>query len=462
MRKAGVKPWSTTLNALAASSALRWKQFVSASPLRRLGESTLASASAITAAKTAGFIKEIVVASAFGLADGVDVYLVAFVVIGIPVAVLLNAVQTAVVAQIAAQHGNRRMEGQIYGTTAVVTLLVAAATLPIWFLVLHRLLPLLASGFPAAKLDALRWALVALLPYTIFNAINLLAYGVLQARHRFFLNGILPAITPVATALAVLWRARSGALESLALGLVVGTAVECVAVHIVLWRGGLCLKLDTSNAAFKAVFRDALLLLPGSAAIAIGLLVEQAIAASLERGTVSSLGYGNRIPTALSGVLVTAIGTTALPHFAALLAKGNHAYCLHVLRKLSAWLLATGLALGLVLAFTSVPIIHLVFERGAFDAASTLRVAPVQQAYFFQLPVALVAMLSSRVLAASGGHRQISVVIVISMILQMVLAWTLGLHFGAAGVAWAATLAMAAAALSYYQLAIRQLLAFGQ
>lgn len=452
-----MKPPLSTLLDLAASGALRWKQFVSNSPLRRLGESTLASASANAAARFAGFLKEIVVASAFGLADGVDVYLVAFVVIGFPLGLMLNAIQTALVAELAAHRGNVQVEAQLYGTTAAATLLVAVAALPLWFFALHFLLPLFASGFPATKLETLRWALFALLPYTVLNTINVLAYSVIQAHHRYFLRGILPSITPIATAIVVLVGARLGALEILILSLIVGTVAECIAVHAVLRSVGLRFRVDTSAAPFRLVVRASLLLLPGTVFMAIGPLVEQAIAASLERGTVSSLGYGNRIPTAISGVLVSAIGTTALPHFAVFLAKGDRAYCLHALRRLTVWFLGTGFVVGLVLALASEPIIRLFFERGAFDAASTARVAPVQQAYFLQLPVALVATLSARALAAAGGHHQISVVTVISIVLQIMLAWTLGIHFGAAGIAWAATIATAVAALAYYQLSIRRL-----
>ncbi|HEX7156001.1 MAG TPA: lipid II flippase MurJ, partial [Burkholderiaceae bacterium] len=216
--------------------------------------------------------------------------------------------------------------------------------------------------------------------------------------------------------------------------------------------------IDAGSAAFRAVVRASVALLPGTVFVALGPLVEQAIAASLERGTVSSLGYGNRIPAAISGVLVSALGATVLPHFAVLLAQGDRAYCLHALRKLAAWLLGSGLVLGLALALASEPVIRLVFERGAFDGASTLRVAPVQQAYFLQLPVAMVAMLGARALAASGGHRQISIVTAASIVLQLALAWTLGRRFGAAGIAWAATLAMAAAALGYYRASTRLLL----
>jgi len=435
----------------------RWHRFAQASALRRLGQATLVAAAAALGAKGVGFVREMVVASAFGLADGVDVYLMAFVVVGFPLSILLNAAQTSLVAAIAGARHEAPDTALAYGTSAAATLGIAALVVPLWLAFTGSAMPWIASGFPPAKQEALHLALWTLVPYTVLNALNLLGYGVLQARHRYAAVGLLPVLTPLAICAAVIARPGSDAWPVLAGGLVAGTAAECIAVNWAILRIGVRARCALRSAPFQRVARATLQLLPGSLFMALGPLAEQAIAAALGSGTIAALGYGNRIPAALSGILVAAIGTTVLPHFAAMLAAGDAAYCLHSLRKLGRLLLGAGSLVAVSLALASHPITAAVFERGAFDAASTLRVTPVQQAYFLQLPAALVAMLALRTLAAARRNDIVSALTVAAILVQIALAWTLGRRLGAEGIAIAATIASAFSALTAYAAASRLL-----
>jgi peptidoglycan biosynthesis protein MviN/MurJ (putative lipid II flippase) len=58
--------------------------------------------------KGCGFLKEIVVATIFGLSGALDVYLVAYVVVGFPAGVLLNAATRHLLSQFQA---NTRVAG---------------------------------------------------------------------------------------------------------------------------------------------------------------------------------------------------------------------------------------------------------------------------------------------------------------------------------------------------------------
>jgi putative peptidoglycan lipid II flippase len=458
-----------SITARAAGLLSRWRRFAGASPLRRLGAATLLAAWAALGAKGVGFVREVVVASAFGLADGVDVYLMAFVVVGFPLSILLNAAQTALVAALAASRPGRDASGAAmlddareneavaYGTSVAATIAIAVVLTPLWLFVADQALPWIASGFDGAKRDALRHALWLLVPYTILNAVNLLAYSVLQARHRFGVVGLLPALTPLAICAVVLARPVDGAWQLLAAGLILGTAIECLAVNWIVRRGGLRARIAPNAGIFRRVRTATRQLLPGTLFIALGPLAEQAIAAGIGSGTNSALGYGNRIPASLSGVLVVAVGATVLPHFSALIAARDPGYTLHSLRKLARWLFIGGSLGGLALAAASSAITSVVFERGAFDAASTLRVAPVQAAYFLQLPFALVAMVGLRTLTAAGLNPAVSRLTAMTIVLQISLAWILGNRFGAPGIAAAATAATAFSACVAFVAADREL-----
>ena len=417
-----------------------------------MGHDTLTAVLTSVVAKGLGFFKEVMVAASFGLSGALDIYVMAFVLIGFPLSVLLNAVQTALIATLASCDRSSPDEGRrLFTGTALITLASLIVLLPIWLLLLLHALPWLASGFPMEKRQGLETALLWLIPYYFLNGFNLLGYGVLQAKGRYLINGLLPSATPIATIFVLLVWSASGDWRTLATALVFGSAIECTFLLIAMHRSGQILPPRFRNVArLKTVVGNALALLPGTIMLAVGPVVEQAISASLGEGTNAALGYGFKLPAALQGILVTAVGITALPYFASLIGQNRVAYCLHSLDRMASGLFAGGLLLAIPLAIFSADIVELFYQRGAFDAAATARVGPIQLAYFAQLPFALVAMLGVKALAAIGRNGLLSFFTIVAVLFQCALAYGLGLRFGAEGIAWAATLVSALLAAASY------------
>lgn len=413
-----------------------WAGLAARSPLARLGQAALVAALASVAAKSISFVKELFVASAYGVSDALDVYLLAFVLIGFPLSILLNAIQTVMISTLAAARGNSEQTGATYTATVFVTLLAVAALLPMWLFALQVLLPWLASGFDPAKRAGLESALFWMTPYYFLNGLNLLGYGVLQARQRFIPNGLLPVLTPLVTIPIVVAYGETHAWHVLVVALTAGALLECVALHAMLARTGWLRRPDFRNADFARIWQGSKALLPSTLILALGPVAEQSIAAAQGGGAVAALGYGYRLPAALSGIVVTAIGITVLPYFAALLAEDKADYCLHSLKKAGRWLLFLGLGCVGPLVLLSEPLVTLIYQRGAFDAAATAFVYPIQQIYFLQIPFALLAMLGIRALAALHRNGVISVLTGLAVAIQISVAFTLSAYIGVVGVAW--------------------------
>ena len=435
---------------LLTAALSRWRAFIGESPLRRLGHDALVAAFTSLAARAVGFSKEIVVAAHFGLSGNLDVYFVAVALIGFPLAILLNAIQTAFIARLSADIPEVDRK-RLYGLTVLGTLLILGTLLPLWLLFLPHGLPWLASGFPPEKRHALETALLWLIPYYFLNGINLLGYGVLQAKRRYLQNGLLPTATPLVIMLTILLIGAAEGWRILAATLVAGALAECVMLLITLYRMEyIGMPRFSEWGAIKPIFAASLALLPATVIGALLALVEQAIAASLGEGSNASLSYGYRLPTALQSLFVTAIGITALPYFASQIAQQKHDYCLHSFKKMFWVLSVLGMIITLPLVIFSSEITALLYQRGAFDAASVARVVPIQTAYFIQIPFALMTMLGIKTLAALGRNAQVSVIIVIAGILQCTLAYVLTRQFGVAGIAWASTAISAFVALTTF------------
>lgn len=422
--------------------AIRWNAWATRSPLRRLAHSALMAAMTSFLAKAVGFAKEVVVAATFGLSGALDVYLVAFVLIGAPLSIVVNAAQTALIAHFSSAQLSPADESDRFASISLLVLAALGGLLPLWLWVLPSALPWLASGFAAEKQQALEVALLWLIPYYFLNAFNLLGYGVLQAKGRYLANGLFPVATPLATIVMLLAWGGTG-WKILVVSLALGSAVETLLLLVALCRVGQGVRFVKPRGlgikAIRPLIDSSTALLPGTVMLTIGPVVEQAIAAALGEGTNAALAYGYKLPAALLGILVTSIGITALPYFARQLAQP--AYCLHSLNKLTGWLMLAGVLLVLPLSFFSTEIVSLLYQRGAFDAASTRRVAPVQTAYFAQIPFALIAMLGVKAMAALGLNAQVSLYTALAVLVQVALAYVLGTNFGPSGIAWAATAA---------------------
>ena len=446
-----------------ARAVSRWNNYVARSPLRSLGHTALVAASTSLVAKSVGFIKEVIVASIFGLSGALDIYLVAFVLIGVPLSVLLNAVQTALITHLAGANLTPQTEASRIGVISLVTLACLAVLLPLWLWAMPYALPWLASGFSIEKTHALETALYWFIPYYFVNGFNLLGYGVLQAKGRYLVNGLLPTATPVVIILALLIWGATGDWKVLVVSLAIGTAIESLLLLVSLYRHG-HLRFPHRNdiKGVDTIIASSLALLPGSIMLTVSPVVEQAIAASIGEGANAALAYGYKLPSALQGVLLTAIGITALPYFAKQLGQNDSAYSLHSLNKLALWLIVGGVLLIFPLSFFSSDIVAMLYQRGAFDAAATTRVAPIQFAYFMQIPFALVAMLGVKVMAALKLNWLTSAYTAIAVLLQAILAYELSARYGISGIAWAATLVTALLAATSFLTARQTLLKLSQ
>jgi putative peptidoglycan lipid II flippase len=242
----------------------------------------------------------------------------------------------------------------------------------------------------------------------------------------------------------------------LAVALAVGSAIESLLLLATLHRIGL-ISTRIRPRGIGNISKASFALLPGTLMLALGPLIEQAIAAAMGEGSNAALAYGYKLPAALQGILLTAIGITALPYFSAQIGQGNHAYSLHSLNKIAGWLLAGGALLALPLGVFSSEIAVLLYQRGAFDAAATERVAPIQFVYFVQIPFALVAMLGIKTLAALNLNGLLSLYTALGVLLQALLAYAFASNFGLSGIAWAAVIMSALLAIVSYLTARRSL-----
>ena len=381
--------------------------------------------------KILAIAKDVMVAARFGAAHTLDVYLMAFVLIGVPVSIVVVALQTTLIPALVSKDDDAA--AGLLGGAIKLALMLLVLVLPFWILVLPYVLEALYPGRAGVSHELLS-ACIWLVPYYFLNGINLLLYGALQARKLFWPNAILPGLFPLAILIAV-WLMPGSDIRSLLLGTVAGSVMEAVALYFVLKRDRMLKFRQTAGSGLRPVVRLALPLMAGGVIASFAPVVEQLIAFRLGPGAVSLLNYGNKVPAAINSLLLTAIGIVVLPHFAELMAKRKWHACRRLHLRLSGIALGGGIlvaAIGIDLAGN---IVEMLFERGAFTATDTREAAAIMRVYLLQLPFVLVAMVSMRALVAMGGTLAMTWITTGQLILAAGLAYLFSSHYGVVGVA---------------------------
>jgi putative peptidoglycan lipid II flippase len=381
--------------------------------------------------------KDAAVAFYFGVGDALDLYLMAFVLIGLPSSVVVIAFHFTLVPALASKDAESA--AALLGAALKLVVSLLLFLLPIWLLLLPNTLnmfyPAAGEGAMPELLQACYW----LIPYYFLNGINVLLDGGLQARKVFWPNAVLSAIFPLAI-IGSIGLMQQPDIRGLLIGTVIGSLLQSIVLYILLFRRNAIKWRNTADSALRSVFMATLPIMVGTIASSFGPLVEQMFAYNLGPGSVSILNYGNKVPNAINTLLVTAIGVVLLPHFVDMVVANQwrESRALHL--RLSGIFFIIGAASACVGIIFADDIIRVLFQRGAFSATDSQNAAEVMQIYLLQLPFLLTAMLSSRALAAMGKTNILAATALLQLFMATGMAFLLTPQHGVEGLAMASVI----------------------
>jgi putative peptidoglycan lipid II flippase len=216
-------------------------------------------------------------------------------------------------------------------------------------------------------------------PYIFFISLVALCMGILNSLRHFAAPALSPVVLNIAMILATLLLKDffGEPIYALALGVMIGGVLQLAMQWPFLIKMGVRLKPDFHfrHAGLK---RIGLLMLPasfGAAIYQINVLIGTILASLLPKGSVSYLYYADRIVELPLGVFAIAVGTAALPSFSAQVARGEFADFKKTISFSLRLILFITVPATVALVALRVPILSVLFQRGAFDAASTIQTA---------------------------------------------------------------------------------------
>jgi putative peptidoglycan lipid II flippase len=418
------------------------------------------AASAGTATMTSrvlGVVREQVLASIFGASDAMDAYNVAFRVPNLLRDLFAEgAMSAAFVPTFTRELAVRgkpaafRLGAQIVTALLVVTGIFIAAG---WVFA-EPLVWLFAEGYGdvPGKLDLTVQLTRVMLPFLTFVALAAVFMGMLNSLHHFFVPALSPAMFNVVTiaSAVLLVPLMPGlglpAIMAIAIGTVLGGLAQWVIQWPLLRREGFRLtpQLDWTDPALRRVL---LLMGPGTiglAATQINVFVNTLLATGEGTGAVSWLNYAFRIMYLPIGLFGVSIATATTPAIARLAAASDRAAVRRTIADGLILMLLLNVPATIGLAVLAMPIVQLMYERGAFTPRETLATAAALQLYAVGLLGYSVVRIASPAFYAIGSNRTPVIVSIITVaanaLLNVVLVRTMGYTGLAIGTSIAALL----------------------
>ena len=252
---------------------------------------------------------------------------------------------------------------------------------------------------PSYENDLERFTLTVMLtrimaPFLLFVSLSALFMGALNSLKIFFIPSLAPAFFNITMILSMLllpaFLIERGypAIYSLGLGVFLGGIVQALVQFPLLFKNmyGPVWPKEILGTRSKKVFKKLGPGLVGFAATQVNLLINTILASGTIIGAVSWLSYSFRLFQLPVGILSVSIGNSNLVHFSEAWkqGKGEEAKDFFISSYFLSYLLI--LPAMAVLYVLSDEIVKIIFERGKFDAFSTLMTAKALRWYALGLP----------------------------------------------------------------------------
>jgi putative peptidoglycan lipid II flippase len=230
-------------------------------------------------------------------------------------------------------------------------------------------------------------------PYLLFMSLTALQSGVLNSLNRFTAAAAAPILLNVVMIVSnvVAWLLATGNTPETGYIFAWGVFASGVAQYALLamaCRRANMRLLPRWPRLTPDVKRLIALSIPGivsGGVMQINLLIATMIATTIN-GAVAFLYYADRLYQLPLGVIGVAIGIVLLPDLSRKLRAGNEAGALHSQNRALELSMFLTLPSAIALMAIPAPIIHTVFEHGAFTRADTFAVAPALLAFAIGLP----------------------------------------------------------------------------
>lgn len=409
----------------------------------RIARSTAFFSIATAASRVAGLGREVVAAGFYGINGPMSAFTIAFQVPNLIRALFADAaLQPAFVPVFTELLGEKQFKEafRLASTLLLLITMVLGAITALFVILAPVVMPIFAPGFKGEILDLTIALSQVLFPILILLGVSGVVVGILNSYDRFGAFAISPlfwnlTIILVLVVLEPMFHGENK-IYAYAIGILVGTLVQLL---IPVW--------DLRHTPYRFSFsfdwrhpgvrRVLLLMLPVTISLGLinfNLLINSFFGSLVSEQAPAAIDKAFRIYQLPQGIFSVAIATVLFPTLARFANAGEiddlRATMANGMRQILFVLLPAAAA---ILALSD-PMIQLVYQRGAFNAAETSIVATALFWFAFSLPTNGLYLLQTRTFFSLQRPWQATALATIDLVVSAVAALLLYKPFGVGGI----------------------------
>lgn len=305
-----------------------------------------------------------------------------------------------------------------------------------------RLLAVLVPGFTDERLElTLRLGLILLSAIPLSGMLEVMR-ATLLSLERFTLQASDSLIQSLTGMIVVLLLASRVGVQSVAFGFLLGMALQVMFFGGALSQEGFRYKLsfNHSDIGMNEIRRRVMWPCLGVFVSQGVVLAERSITSLMPVGSVAALAMARRILITLSAVIVSPVSLSVFPRISKLLAEKDFQSAqrnLEVSIKLFGFL---SMLISVMIFALRVPLVALLFQRGAFDETATIMLSHLLGGYVLALPFWGISSILQKVFYGNGEVKTPTLQLILVAVVNVTLDFVLIPIFGTPGIPIAFTL----------------------
>ncbi len=388
--------------------------------------------------KVGGLIRQLVIASVFGVGAAYDAFNYAYVIPGfflVLVGGLNGPLHNAIVSVL-----SRKKKAQ---AAFIISSVITSISIFLFFLSIiifftaDQIITILGPGLQIEIHQIAVNQLKIMAPITLISGLIGVGFGALNAYDHFFLPSISPIISNI---ILISWigflvldqsqeilltNINNGLEITLAQATFLGALTQWIfQIPLLIKRGLLKIRnvWNWGNDSIKEFWGIAFPAVISSGMLQINVFTDLFFASNIA-GAASGLGYANFIAQAPLGLISNAIILPLMPSFAKLSSKDNWPFLYKEIQKGLIISIISMVALGSIFVSLGTLIVQIAFGRGAFDIYAINFVGEILIAYGIGMPAYLCRDLFVRIFYALGESKTPLKVSTIGIVINIIFDW---------------------------------------
>lgn len=398
--------------------------------------------------KSLGFGREALVAAKFGVSFSSDIYVFTVGITAILFSSIGASVGTTFIPMLTEYIETKTIKERKYFINNILNITIFISIILCAFGIIFGkyIILFFAPGFVTEYkysefLEAIKLTRIMFVAL-LFIGVKSVLSGVLQSHKKFAIPAAMAIFSNIIVMIYLIFFATTYGVKGLIVSVIVGHFLE-VLIHIPKYRNlgyGYKFVLNLKDNSIK---RISVLIIPviiGTSISQINLLIDRMLATTVGVGAMATMNFANKLNLFIYTVFSLAISTVIYSNLSTLYAKEDYeGYKKTLIKAINAInLIMIPATVGMIIL--RIPIVNLIFKRGAFNDEAAIRTASVMLFYSFGIAAYGLRDLLNRAFYSIKDTKTPMINSAIGIFINITINFILVKHMGINGLALATSI----------------------